>query len=84
MTLQRTHIVALVALSILLFAAQAGIYWSTFRPYHNETQKQNAMARHKPTELLGLTGFAVLLGAAGLLIYKRPYTDRSAADESLR
>jgi hypothetical protein len=56
--------IALFALSLVLFAIQAGIWIQSTSHARTETDKQNIVGHHQPNEFAAVAGTLLLVGAA--------------------
>jgi hypothetical protein len=56
--------IALSVVSLILFAFEAGIWAKSTSHARSETDKQNILGRHQPTEIPAIAGAFLLIAAA--------------------
>jgi hypothetical protein len=66
---RRAFGIALVVISLVLMAIQAGLWRHSTHQASSETQKIDIESEHSPTEVPGVAGFTLLIVAGALVSY---------------
>jgi hypothetical protein len=61
---RKRNAIALLVISLILFAFEAGIWARSTLNAGSETDKQNILGHHQPTEIPAIAGTALLIIAA--------------------
>jgi hypothetical protein len=61
---KKRNAIALLVISLILFAFEAGIWARSTSHARSETDKQNILGRHQPTEIPAIAGASLLIIAA--------------------
>jgi hypothetical protein len=61
---KKRNAIALLVISLILFSFEAGIWARSTKDARSETDKQNILGHHQPTEMPAITGTILLIMAA--------------------
>jgi hypothetical protein len=67
--------IVLIALALVLFGLQAGVWKRSIAHDHSETAKQNSESQHPPTEIPAVAGICLLLAAGAVVVMRPPFGD---------
>jgi hypothetical protein len=76
---KKRNAIALLVISLILFSFEAGIWARSTMHARSETDKQNILGHHQPTEIPAIAGMFLLI-IAGIVAATPPSRDRQDAN----
>jgi hypothetical protein len=61
MNVKKASVMCMLAVAVVLWTIQAGIWAKTVSHTHSETDKQNVEIQHQPNEIPGVAGFCLMI-----------------------